>query len=29
LPVYNPVVKFFIELRRNYQGVRTEKLQSL
>ena len=28
-PGFNPVIEFFAQLARNYQGVRTEKLRSL
>jgi hypothetical protein len=29
LPPFNPVMKFFLRLKKNYQGVKTEKLKSL
>jgi hypothetical protein len=28
-PPFNPVMKFFLKLKKNYQGVKTEKLRSL
>jgi hypothetical protein len=28
-PPFNPVTKFFLRLKKNYQGVKTEKLRSL
>jgi hypothetical protein len=28
-PSFNPITEFFLRLRKNYQGVKTEKLRSL
>ncbi len=28
-PPFNPIMKFFLRLKKNYQGVKTEKLRSL
>ncbi len=28
-PPFNPVTEFFLRLKKNYQGVKTEKLRSL
>ncbi len=28
-PSFNPITKFFLRLKKNYQGVKTEKLRSL
>jgi hypothetical protein len=28
-PPFNPVTEFFLKLKKNYQGVKTEKLKSL
>jgi hypothetical protein len=28
-PPFNPITKFFLKLKKNYQGVKTEKLRSL
>jgi hypothetical protein len=28
-PPFNPVMEFFLRLKKNYQGVKTEKLRSL
>jgi hypothetical protein len=28
-PLFNPITKFFLRLKKNYQGVKTEKLRSL
>ncbi len=28
-PPFNPITKFFLRLKKNYQGVKTEKLRSL
>jgi hypothetical protein len=27
-PLFNPVTEFFLRLKKNYQGVKTEKLRS-
>jgi hypothetical protein len=28
-PLFNPITEFFLKLKKNYQGVKTEKLRSL
>ncbi len=28
-PLFNPVTEFFLKLKKNFQGVKTEKLRSL
>jgi len=28
-PLFNPIMEFFLRLKKNYQGVKTEKLKSL
>ncbi len=28
-PPFNPIMEFFLRLKKNYQGVKTEKLRSL
>jgi hypothetical protein len=28
-PLFNPVTEFFLRMKKNYQGVKTEKLSSL